>query len=383
MVMKSIDLFTGIGGMTLALRDLGVTPLLYCDKDPDSQRVLSSLIKKKWLPKAPIHQDVRKLTVPGDIPLSADMILAGFPCQGFSNAGARQGLRHDGSSLVSHVYRIVRRVKPKVVFLENVSALLDSTYRPDLLSIFKTFSSMGYDGRYVKMHGYDVECPQKRQRLYMLFYRRGASLSPLKLPGKHRRFSWKREPVPRLVPQSPGGAARCKLLGNSVIPELTRLAFLLLWTGFRMPADKLYASKSIAFCTSPSHTGKVMNASTQTMFQAGSILRGVCTYAIKPTTFALKYRPPTIVLDPKVYKNTAWKSRHSTPPLTRPLSIQGWGTIRTKSTGGNTVLTERGSYDIGTQIRFATNTPAHLRSSGKVNPEFYEWLMGYRTGWTM
>ena len=369
-MLTSADLFCGIAGMTAALHDLGVRPVLYCDKDPDAQRVVASLIKKGSIPKAPIYPDVRTVSVPP----STDLVLAGFPCQGFSNAGERAGLRHRGSSLVSHVYRIVRTVKPKAVFLENVSALLDKAYAKDLRQIFKTFHAMGYDGRWVKMHGFDVACPQKRVRVYMLFHRRGTKLPTLSSSG-HRRFSWKREPVPRAVAAGgppDGRTIRVKLLGNSVIPEMTRLAFLILWSGFTRSAKSLVTSSRVPFVAGVRETTNVGDA--------GVVRDGVTTGATKPETFAQTYTPPVIVLDPTVYRSDV-RSKNTAEIIRRPISAQGWGTIRTRSNGANHVLTERSRYDPGTQIRFARDTPNHLRR-GVYNIGFYEWLMGYPQGWT-
>jgi hypothetical protein len=73
-------------------------------------------------------------------------------------------------------------------------------------------------------------------------------------------------------------------------------------------------------------------------------------------------------------------SMATTPALTTPVTVTGWGTIRT-GIAINLVLTQRSSLDIGTQIRFARDTPNRYRQ-GRPNPEFYEFLMGYPTGWT-
>ena len=72
-------------------------------------------MKDKRLPVAPIHQDITVHSSP-----RIDIITAGFPCQGFSQAGKHQGLDHQGSGLISHVFRLVKRLTPKVVFLDMV-----------------------------------------------------------------------------------------------------------------------------------------------------------------------------------------------------------------------------------------------------------------------
>jgi hypothetical protein len=371
--MKSLDLFTGIGGFTVALGDLGVKPILYCENDPTAQRVLRDLIQKGKLPSAPIHDDVRTLSVRRGV----DLITAGFPCQGFSTAGDREGLRHNGSGLVSHIFRLMKSTSPKAVFLENVPALLSDAHADDFRKIVAKFSSLGYDGRYIIMHGYDVQCPQKRKRVYLLFYKRGATLPGIRQKNiRKRRFSWATEPVPRMVLGTWSVAKQYRLLGNSVIPELTKLAFLMLWSGMTQDAATLYKQKTIPFV----HDSNVPRLTSKSdLVCAGLVSRKTQMPVPKPATFAVTYTPPTFTLDPNVYTSSK-QNKATTPVLKGPVSLTGWNTIHTNM-GTNSVLTQRSSLDIGTQLRFARDTPARLRK-GRPNPEFFEFLMGYPTGWT-
>ena len=55
--MRSLDLFTGIGGIALAGEWAGITPAAFCEIEPFPQKVL----KKHW-PHVPIFNDVRELT---------------------------------------------------------------------------------------------------------------------------------------------------------------------------------------------------------------------------------------------------------------------------------------------------------------------------------
>jgi site-specific DNA-cytosine methylase len=365
--MRSLDLFSGIGGFTLALKDLGITPVMYCDCDAAAQRVLRDAMARDHLPQAPIHDDVRTL----ELRRHVDLITAGFPCQGFSTSGNRQGLRHDGSGLISHVFRLVKATSPKAVFLENVPALLTTEHAQDFKSIVSAFSTLGYDGRYVVMHGYDVQCPQKRKRVYFLFYKRGARLPAIRRT-KVRRFPWTVEPVPRMVLDSKGTTPRYKVLGNAVIPELTTLAFLTLWSGMTRDAAALYRVSRIEFVDDAT-----VPRSKKSHKTAGLLSHGTVIPVPKPQ--GLTYTPPTICLDPAAFTSSK-ASKATSPVITRPLSTVGWNTIRT-GLAINLVLTVRSIRDIGTQIRFARDTPDRVRQ-GRPNPEFYEFLMGYPPGWT-
>lgn len=369
--MKSIDLFSGIGGMTRSIESLGIRPVAYCDIDPKAQRLLQSLQTKRRLPPAPVHGDVKTFRPKTRV----DIVVAGFPCQGFSDAGSRQGLRHEGSGLVREVFRIVKDTRPRFVFLENVATILNAQHRRDVHTIVSRFSSMGYDGRLVTMHGYDVGCPQKRERVYFLFAMRGATATLTEQT--YRPFKWTRATEPPRFVTTPVAniSDRIHLLGNSVIPDMTRLAFLFLWTGFTLSATQLATKTRFQFVPvtpppAPTHRDAKLSAAT--------CINGDIIAATKPRTKA--YTPPTIVLDPRVFSRPG-SSRLSLPPLTRPVSVTGWSTVRTKSTGANNVLTKRSIRDVTTQMRFATTTPNAIRG-GYVNPEFMEWLMGYPRGWT-
>ena len=86
--VASLDLFSGIGGLSLALRDV-LHPVAYCDICPSARSVLHARIADQSLPDAPIFTDVRSLSAK-DVPEgSVDVIVAGFPCVGFSSMGLR------------------------------------------------------------------------------------------------------------------------------------------------------------------------------------------------------------------------------------------------------------------------------------------------------
>ena len=87
--MNGLDLFSGIGGLTLALRDY-VHPFAYCEIDKYCQAVLLSRMHTGELPKAPIWDDIK--TIMGSILPSIDIIYGGFPCQDISFAGNGKGL---------------------------------------------------------------------------------------------------------------------------------------------------------------------------------------------------------------------------------------------------------------------------------------------------
>lgn len=85
MAISGLDLFSGIGGITLALSEW-VRPIAYCEIDKYAQAVLISRMSDGLLPAAPICTDVRKLDGRAFRGL-VDIIYGGFPCQDLSVAG--------------------------------------------------------------------------------------------------------------------------------------------------------------------------------------------------------------------------------------------------------------------------------------------------------
>lgn len=76
-LLKGLDLFSGIGGISLALNEW-VKPIAYCEIEPYCQSVLLSRMQEGHLPKAPIWDDIRTLSK-GDIGEAVDIIVGGFP----------------------------------------------------------------------------------------------------------------------------------------------------------------------------------------------------------------------------------------------------------------------------------------------------------------
>jgi len=88
-VLNGLDLFSGIGGISLAL-DPWVRTVAYCERDRYAQAVLLSRMRAAQLCAAPIWDDVRTLRFELLPPI--DIITGGFPCQDISVAGAGAGL---------------------------------------------------------------------------------------------------------------------------------------------------------------------------------------------------------------------------------------------------------------------------------------------------
>lgn len=113
-MIYGLDLFSGIGGISLALRDR-VIPAAYCEIDPYARSVLLSRMHEGKLFKAPIWDDIK--TLRGEMLPRIDIVYGGFPCQDISVAGLGAGLEGERSGLFFELVRLVKETKAPWVFL--------------------------------------------------------------------------------------------------------------------------------------------------------------------------------------------------------------------------------------------------------------------------
>jgi len=158
-----LDLFSGIGGLTLALSDW-VRPVAYCEIERYASAVLLSRMSEGKLPIAPIWDNVTTLRGK-DLP-EIDIIYGGFPCQDISVAGLGKGLAGKRSGLFFEIMRLVDEVQPKFIFLENVPAI---TTR-GLGEVTAEITKRGYDSRWTTLSAAEVGANHKRERWWLLAY---------------------------------------------------------------------------------------------------------------------------------------------------------------------------------------------------------------------
>jgi len=97
-----------------------------------------------------------------------DILTAGFPCQNISDAGRREGLHGAQSSLWTAVADAVRHLRPALVFVENVAALL----RRGLDVVHADLATLGYDTSWICLRASDIGAAHRRDRLFLLAARR-------------------------------------------------------------------------------------------------------------------------------------------------------------------------------------------------------------------
>ena len=162
--LRLLDLFSGIGGFSLGLERSGAfETVAFCEIDPFCRRVL----KKHW-PEVPCYDDVRtisaeRLTADGVWP---NAIAGGFPCQDISFAGRGAGLEGERSGLFFEYDRLIGDVRPSLVLMENVSALL---HRGGL-AVLSALAARGYDAWWETIPAKAIGLPHERDRVWLLAY---------------------------------------------------------------------------------------------------------------------------------------------------------------------------------------------------------------------
>lgn len=238
-LLNGLDLFSGIGGLTLALREW-VKPIAYCEIDPYCQSVLLQRMQEGNLPRSPIWDDIRKLSrdVLFDSALifyPIEIIYGGFPCQDISIAGNQKGLDGKRSSLFFQILRLVDEIKAPFIFLENVPNIRTKGAE----RVCKELAERGYDSRWCCISASDLGAPHKRERWFLLANslntRRNnteCKMEPEKFEQRSSKGRWEVEPsVGRVADGISNRMERLKALGNSVVPSQASKAFSLLIGG--------------------------------------------------------------------------------------------------------------------------------------------------------
>jgi len=162
-VLNGLDLFSGIGGMSIALQEW-VRPVAYCEIDAYCQGVIMSRIATGELKNSPIWDDIKTLDGARFARGYVDIIFAGFPCQGISVAGLGKGLEDERSGPFFEIVRLAKEIKPQFIFLENVPAI---TTRGGL-QVVREVTEMGYDCRWCVISAASVGALHRRERWFLL-----------------------------------------------------------------------------------------------------------------------------------------------------------------------------------------------------------------------
>lgn len=172
-------MFAGIGGIDLAFKQAGCEIVWANESDKYACKTYRLNFSQEKL----IEEDIRKINV--DDILKFDILTAGFPCQAFSSVGLMKGFEDPRGNLFFEIMRVVKKVKPRVIFLENVANLLKHDEGRTFKVIKEMLESYKYKVTYQVMNAKEYgNLPQQRNRIYIVAFRFKKNLNKFKYPDK-------------------------------------------------------------------------------------------------------------------------------------------------------------------------------------------------------
>ena len=193
--LRFIDLFAGIGGIRKGFEDENTVAVFSSEWDK-----FAVATYKANYGDTP-HGDITKIDEK-DIP-EHDVLLAGFPCQPFSNIGKREGFAHaTQGTLFFDVLRILKYHMPKMFLLENVSGLLSIQGGKTFETILASLRELGYDVFWDELDAQNFGLPQIRRRVIIVGFHPELKIKSFKLP---QGDSTNRKPIKDILEQNLSG----------------------------------------------------------------------------------------------------------------------------------------------------------------------------------
>lgn len=168
------SLFCGAGGLDMGFENKGFNTIWANDIDANA-----CATHKTWSTAEVIQGDISKIPF-SSIP-STQIILGGFPCQGFSLSGPRK-IDDSRNALYRYFVKLVEEKKPLVFVAENVKGLLTIGQGAIFEAIVADFASKGYDiyPNLVNAKNYGV--PQDRERVILIGFKKNLNVSKFEFP---------------------------------------------------------------------------------------------------------------------------------------------------------------------------------------------------------
>ncbi|MGQ7389442.1 DNA (cytosine-5-)-methyltransferase [Streptococcus suis] len=170
--MKFLDLFAGIGGFRLGMERAGHECVGFCEIDPFARKSYKAIYDTEG--EFEFH-DITRVTDESVREIGCvDVICGGFPCQAFSIAGKRAGFEDTRGTLFFEIARFASILRPKYLFLENVTGLLNHDNGNTFETILGALDDLGYDAEWQVFNSKNFGVPQNRERVFIIGHLRGA-----------------------------------------------------------------------------------------------------------------------------------------------------------------------------------------------------------------
>lgn len=167
--LNVVGLFSGCGGLDLGFKNAGYDILWANDFNQDAVKTYQKNIGNHI-----ICGDITKIksvTIPNEF----DVLLGGFPCQGFSIANTKRNMKDQRNFLYLEMLRILKDKKPKFFVAENVKGLLSMEKGKVIEMILLDFKKLGYNVEFKLLKASEYGVPQNRERVFIIGNRLGIS----------------------------------------------------------------------------------------------------------------------------------------------------------------------------------------------------------------
>ena len=162
---KFIDLFAGVGGIRIPFEELGGNCVFSSEWDKFSQQTYEANFGE--IP----HGDITEIDAK-DIP-KHDLLVGGFPCQAFSQAGLKKGFKDTRGTMFFEIARILDHHKPKAVLLENVKGLRGHDKGNTFKTIISILNELGYQTlESTVLNAKHFGLPQNRERIFIVGFKK-------------------------------------------------------------------------------------------------------------------------------------------------------------------------------------------------------------------
>lgn len=193
---NAVSLFCGAGGLDMGFHQAGIETIWANDFAPDACETY-----KRWSNAEVVCGDISKVDYT-KIPHS-DIILGGFPCQGFSLSGSRK-IDDSRNTLYKHYVKLVRQNQPAVFVGENVKGILTMGGGSIIEAIIADFAACGYNMCYQLVNAKDYGVPQDRERVIITGWRKDLGIESFVLPEYTGRKNTLRDALAELPEPSEG-----------------------------------------------------------------------------------------------------------------------------------------------------------------------------------
>lgn len=166
--MKVASVFSGIGSFEHSLKRNNISHkiLFACDNDKFCKKNYNSNYEvEKW------YDDIKDIDGNG-YKDQIDLLVGGCPCQAFSMAGLRKGLKDSRGQLLLDYINLIKTSQPKVFIFENVKGLLNHDKGKTFKWLLKEFQKCGYKIEHKVISAKEIGFPQSRQRIFVIGYKK-------------------------------------------------------------------------------------------------------------------------------------------------------------------------------------------------------------------